>query len=61
KLGRILTGHNFQSSYKDRKETWGSSLQLGGSIAFAQAVFLSVDVNELFADLGFTAVTDILM
>lgn len=36
-------------------------LQLGGLISFAQAVFLSVDVIELFTDMGFTAVTDILM
>src|SRR6516165_8583210 len=32
---RILTGHSFQSSYKDRNKTWGSSFPLG---AFAVVV-----------------------
>src|SRR6516165_6207226 len=31
---RILTGHSFQSSYKDRNKTWGSSL---GDSGFTRA------------------------
>jgi hypothetical protein len=35
-------------------------LQVGGLISFAQAVFLTVDVDRVFTDIGFSAVTDIL-
>lgn len=36
-------------------------LQVGGLISFAQAAFLSVDVDRVFTDIGFSAVTDVLM
>lgn len=37
-----------------------ATLQVGALVAFGQAVFLAVDVDRVFTDIGFSAVTEIL-